>query len=75
MFCPSAATMPQNGAKNSKMKPNNHPNKVVERYARKLAPLTTDVQRQKILKNYGEIATTTATEGEYGKKSALCRKK
>jgi hypothetical protein len=37
--------------------------------------LNPNVQRQKILKNYGEIATTTATEGEYGKKSALCRKK
>ncbi len=27
------------------------------------------------IRNYGEIATTTATEKNYGKISALCRKK
>jgi hypothetical protein len=27
------------------------------------------------IRNYGEIATTTATEKKYGKKSALCREK
>ncbi len=37
-----------------------NPNKVVERYARKLAPLTTDVE-PKTIERLREIATAAAT--------------
>ena len=51
-------------------------NKALHRTSHKVRrPVNADVQRPENMNFYGEIATATATEEKYGKKSALCREK